>query len=37
MCSLLEDVDKRLKALEQKIGEETAPPDSGGQPEDPQS
>ena len=38
MCSLLEDVDKRLKALEQKIGgEETAPPDSAGQPEDPHS
>jgi len=38
MCSLLEDMDKRLKALEQKIGgEETALPDSAGQPEGPHS
>lgn len=38
MCSLLEDMDKRLKAMEHKIGVgETALPEPAGQPEDPHS
>jgi len=38
MCCLLEDMDKRLKALEHKIeGKETALPESSGQPQAPLS